>query len=340
MKNTLETRLGIFFALALVVAIIILEMVGAADFFTPGYQVKASFKNVQELKRGDPVKIAGVEVGRVEDIKLIEARALVVMKINGKYDIPTDAKAIIKFTGLMGQNYVAVEGGTSKNIVVHSKTEGTTLDSEEQPDLSAIMTKLQNVANNVEGMTKSFSTENFSTLLGPIMNVFTDNRTNISTILSNTATVTHDIAAGQGTVGKLIKDPALYNAAFNAVTNLQAASGDLKGVMAQASGMVGNANALMGTAKVIVDEVNAGQGTVGKLLKDPTLFYQMTNTMGNMAEIMEKVNRGTGSVARVINDQDLYKNARLGLQKLEKATEGLEDQGPLSVLGILVNSLF
>ena len=41
MRNTLETRLGIFFALTLIVAVIILEMVGVADFFKPGYHVFA-----------------------------------------------------------------------------------------------------------------------------------------------------------------------------------------------------------------------------------------------------------------------------------------------------------
>src|ERR1043165_4206130 len=100
MKNTLETRLGIFFALALVVAVIILEMVGAADFFKSGYQMHAYFKNAQELKKGDLVKVAGVEIGRVETIELENGLAKVNMKIKGKHTIKTDSKAVIKFTGL------------------------------------------------------------------------------------------------------------------------------------------------------------------------------------------------------------------------------------------------
>src|SRR5688500_5921185 len=106
MKNTLETRLGIFFALALVVAVIVLEMVGAADFFKKGYQVFGTFKNAQELKKGDLVKLAGVEIGRVEDVGLVKNQARVTMKIDGKHQVPTDAKAVIKFTGLMGQNFI------------------------------------------------------------------------------------------------------------------------------------------------------------------------------------------------------------------------------------------
>jgi phospholipid/cholesterol/gamma-HCH transport system substrate-binding protein len=61
--------------------------------------------------------------------------------------------------------------------------------------------------------------------------------------------------------------------------------------------------------------------------------------MGQAKEILQKVNQGQGSVGKLINDQEMYKNLKLAMQKLDKATEGLEDQGPLSVLGIVVNSL-
>src|SRR5205809_2942 len=113
MKNTLETRLGIFFALALVVAVVILEMIGGADFFKGGYQISSSFKNAQDLKKGDVVKMAGVEIGRVDKVALESdpnrvAVAKVTMKIKPDYSIKTDAKAIIKFTGLMSQNFVAI----------------------------------------------------------------------------------------------------------------------------------------------------------------------------------------------------------------------------------------
>ena len=65
MKNTLETRLGLFFALALVAGVVLLEMIGTPDFFKSGYVVKANFNTIQELKVGDPIKMAGVEIGRV-----------------------------------------------------------------------------------------------------------------------------------------------------------------------------------------------------------------------------------------------------------------------------------
>ena len=70
MKNSLETRIGIFVALTALAAVFILEMIGGVERFTRGYHMYALFNNVQELKVGDRVKMAGVEVGRVESINL------------------------------------------------------------------------------------------------------------------------------------------------------------------------------------------------------------------------------------------------------------------------------
>lgn len=330
MKSTLETRLGMFFALALVVAVFILEMVGGADIFRRGYQVSSTFQNVQELKRGDPIKVAGVDIGRVEDIQLVGQRARVLMKIQGKYPIKTDAKAIIKFTGLMGQHFISVEGGSpgAPNILP-----GGSLESAVQPDLSTLMAKLENVAGGVEGLTKSFSSENLSTLLGPVNDFIRANSTNLSAILSNTASVTHQVSSGQGTVGKLIYDDHLYTEALSTVGSFQLAATEAKTLMSQAQG-------IMNKASTVVDQINSGQGTLGKLAKDETLYKETTTAMTQLREILQKINQGQGSVGKLVNDEALYRNAKLTLQKLDKATEGLEDQGPLSVLGIAVNSLF
>ena len=97
---------------------------------------------------------------------------------------------------------------------------------------------------------------------------------------------------------------------------------------------------MMTNANLIVSQINAGQGTLGKLAKDETLYRESTLAMANMREILEKMNKGQGTVGKLINDDSFYKNAKVSLQKLDKATEGLEDQGPLSVLGIAVQSLF
>lgn len=331
MRNTLETRLGIFFAFTLIVAVIILEMVGVADFFKPGYRIQADFQTVQELKKGDPVKIAGVEVGRVEDIELANGKVRVVMKIKDKEaEVKTDSKATIKFTGLMGQNFVSLGFGTPG---APEATEGTTLATEEQPDLAAVIAKLDTVAGDIQGLTKSFTPDNLAPLFGPITDFMKQNSTNLSAILENTRLVTEQVSNGRGTVGKLLYDETLYNTALSSVVGLQAGTAELKSTVLEARGLMTNANS-------IISGINAGEGTLGKLAKDEKLYTEMTLAMTHAREVLEKVNRGQGSVGKLVNDEALYKNVKVSLQKLDKATEGLEDQGPLSVLGIAIQSLF
>jgi len=329
MKNTLETRLGIFFALALVVAVLVLEMVGAADFFKGGYSITASFKNAQELKKGDAVKTAGVEIGRVESIELDSGRARVSMKIQKKYEVKTDARAVIKFTGLMGNNFVAIEGGSP----AAPRIESGSLETYEQPDLSVLMSKLEGVATGVENLTKSFSTDNISTLLGPLTDFIKQNSAPLSAVIGNFRTVSDNIAGGRGTVGRLVMDDSLYVATYSTMTNLQLAGADIKNV-------TGQADAMLRDVRMLIDGINQGKGTLGRLTKDEKLYNETTVAMSNLREILEKLNRGQGSVGKLLNDDTFLKNAKLSLQKLDKATDSLEDQGPLSVLGLVVGSLF
>ncbi len=104
--------------------------------------------------------------------------------------------------------------------------------------------------------------------------------------------------------------------------------------------MAADAHKLLTNANEVVLGVRGGQGTVGKLLTDDTLYREATGSMTNLHEILIKINRGQGTVGQLINDDSFLKNAKLSLQKLDKATESLEDTGPLSILGTMVSSLF
>ena len=323
MRNSLETRLGLFFALAFVAAIIIFEMVGGLEVFRRGYPLRARFNNVQELKVGDPVRMAGVDIGRVEKIEFADTKVEVTMKVQERARVGTDSKAGIRFVGLLGQNYVSIDFGSAG---APPAAPGTLLESTEHPDLSTMLAKLDNVATGVESLTRSFSGDTINNLLGPFTDFLKENNPRLTAILGNMQTISSQIAQGHGTVGKLINDDELYRLAVSAVTNLNSTADELKLTVSQ--------------ARTIVDGVNQGQGTIGRLAKDDSLFREATNAMTNLREIFQKINQGQGSVGKLVNDETLYKNARMTLQKVDKATEGIEDQGPLSVLGIAVGSLF
>ena len=327
MKNTLETRLGIFVALAVIAAVLILETVGGIDRFRRGRHIRAEFRTVQELKVGDRVKMAGVEIGRVQDILLTNNLVRVTMKLTRTANVKTDSVAQIRFTGLLGQNFVGIDFGSPEAPLA---SEGTLLKTAEQPDLAAIMNKIDAVASGVEKLTSSFTGEKIDNLLGPFTDFIKANRVPLTATIANMQAISAQITEGKGTIGKLIYDDALYNSASTTLatveTNLQSISSEMKLTLAD--------------ARKIIDQANSGQGTVGKLLKDEALYRETADSMTNLKEILQKINQGQGSVGKLVNDQEFYKNAKLTLQKLDKATEGLEDQGPLSVLGIAVNSLF
>jgi phospholipid/cholesterol/gamma-HCH transport system substrate-binding protein len=324
MKNTLETRLGVFFALAVIAAVIVLELVGGLELLRSGYRVHALFKTVQELKVDDPVKLAGVKIGRVEGIQLTNNLVRVTMKINQGVTIRTDSKAAIRFAGLMGQNFVAVDFGEKGEPVDPSAD--ALLITAEQPDLGEMMAKLDRAATGIENITKSFSGDQIDKLMGPLISFLEDANPKLSVILSNVQAVTTQIADGKGTMGRLIKEDGLYTSALSTITNFEAAAGEIKLTVSKANG--------------IVDQVSAGQGTVGKLVKDETLYRETTSAITNLREIMQKVNQGQGFASQLLNDTNLFPNMKVTLQKVEKATESLEDQGPLTVLGIAVGRLF
>jgi phospholipid/cholesterol/gamma-HCH transport system substrate-binding protein len=330
MKESIESKLGIFFALAVVLILLILEYLGSFGFLERGYRVHALFKNVQDLKVGDSVKMAGVHVGRVQNIVLTNASADVTMNLSREADVRTDSKASISFTGLMSQNYVAIDFGTPGAPKVE---DGAILEAVEQPDLGQIFTKLDKVATGVENLTRSFSGEKIDTLLGPLTDFLKDNRTNLTATFSNIKTISDRIVQGQGTVGKLINEDTLYVSAQGVVSNLQSVGDDVKGVTSDAHTVLTNANQ-------VITDARAGKGTLGKLLTDDTLYLAATGAMTNAHSILLKINQGQGTVGQLINDDTFLKGAKLSLQKLDKATESLEDTGPLSILGTMISSLF
>ncbi len=316
MKNSLETRLGVFVVLVAMAAVLIVETLGGMASFRGGYRVSALFNTVQDLKAGNSVKMAGVEIGRVEKIALAGNKGEVTMKLHSDAIVKTDSKAAVKFTGLMGQNFVAIDFGSAD---APKAVDGAVLTTEDQPDLNAIMAKLDSAATGIENFGKSFTGDRIDNLIGPLTDFIKQNSSHIGGAISNMENISGRIASGQGTVGKLIYTDSLYNSALVTVTNLQDAVTEVRGV---------------------VSGITNGQGTIGKLVTDDTLYTATTASMTNLSQVLLKINQGQGTIGKLVNDQEFYKNAKLSLQKLDKMADGLEDQGPLSVIGIMANNLF
>jgi phospholipid/cholesterol/gamma-HCH transport system substrate-binding protein len=319
-----------FFAFAIIATLIILEFVGGFAFLKRGYHLHALFQNVQELRTGDSVKMAGVQVGRVQSIVLTNSVADVTLNLDRDIDVKTDSKARINFAGLMGQNFVSIDFGTPAGLKAE---DGAVIQTVEQPDLSMLMTKLDNAASGLETLTRSFSGDKIDSLLGPLIDLLKNNQANLTATMANIKTTTDRIVQGQGTVGRLINEDTLYVTALSTVSNLQNTATNIQGLADQARTLMANANHT-------VNEINSGHGTVGRLINEDTLYVEATGSLTNLHQILLKINHGQGSVGKLINDDTILRNIQLTMQKIDKATESLEDTGPISVLGTMVTTLF
>jgi phospholipid/cholesterol/gamma-HCH transport system substrate-binding protein len=315
MKNSLETRLGVFAVLVIIAALFIVETLGGIGFFQRGYHLSALFITAQELKAGDSVKMAGVEIGRVEKVGLENNKVRVTMKLNSGTTVKTDSQASIRFTGLMGQNFVSIDFGSPD---APQAVDGAVLSSVEQPDLNAIMGKLNDAATGIQNAMRGFTGDTINNLLGPLTDLIRQNTGHLSATISNIQAISSQVASGQGSVGRMIYSDTFYDSTLSAVTNLQGT------VVA---------------ARQVVQGVSEGRGTIGKLMTDETLYTATASSMTNLNQVLQKINQGQGSIGKLVNDQEFYKNAKVTLQKVDKAADSLEDQGPLSVVGIVLGNL-
>jgi phospholipid/cholesterol/gamma-HCH transport system substrate-binding protein len=104
-----------------------------------GYTVYADFSTVAGLKRGDPVEIAGVKVGRVDSIGLADDRARLVLRVDDGVKLQEDVIASVRARGLIGEKFVLVSPGASDKIIPAG---GKIRETESPPDIPDLIGKL------------------------------------------------------------------------------------------------------------------------------------------------------------------------------------------------------
>ena len=114
-RTALDLWVGIFVVAGVAALFMLALKVGNASSVSvsEGYRVIAEFDNIGGLKVRAPVKSAGVVVGRVEGIALDTRtfRANVALRIDKHYPFPKDSSASILTAGLLGEQYVGMDGG-------------------------------------------------------------------------------------------------------------------------------------------------------------------------------------------------------------------------------------
>ncbi len=114
-RTTVDLWVGVLVTAGLIALLVLALKVGNASqvSVSDGYRIEAEFGNIGGLKARAPVKSAGVVVGRVESIGFDNQtfRARVAMRIDKRFEFPRDSSVSILTAGLLGEQYVGIDGG-------------------------------------------------------------------------------------------------------------------------------------------------------------------------------------------------------------------------------------
>ena len=126
------------FCLIILLAYLSLRLGQVNLFGNKGYTVQAVFTTAGGLQTGAVVELAGVEIGRVEQIDLADYQARVKLRISHDIPLSEDAKAAIKSKGLIGERYVEISPGRTGNRLAAG---GQIRDTESPIDIQELIAK-------------------------------------------------------------------------------------------------------------------------------------------------------------------------------------------------------
>ncbi|MFQ5963722.1 MAG: outer membrane lipid asymmetry maintenance protein MlaD [Candidatus Scalinduaceae bacterium] len=117
-KLDVEIVVGIFIFFGLLFLAYISINLGNVNLFSKDYYtVKAVFSSVKGLKKDTAVEIAGVQIGKVNDIRLENYEAVITLRIRDNIELQEDAIASIRTKGLLGEKYVEIMPGGSDILI-------------------------------------------------------------------------------------------------------------------------------------------------------------------------------------------------------------------------------
>jgi len=320
---TREQRIGAFFVVGIVLLFVAIELTLGLGLLRRRYPLYATFRDVQGLDSGADVRLAGIKAGRVDGMQIEQGHVRVTLLINGGLVVKKDSLARLDFRALSGERFVSLTLGTP---TAKPAEPGDTLEGETPASFSDVVDQLSGVAQNVNELVTSLNA-NSQRLLTNLADLIEQNRSELDQIAENVASITGKLDRGTGTLGLLLNDSSLYDRA-------SAALGDVR----QAVQDIGQ----------VTHDLSEGRGTLGKLIReDGGLYEQVRETVDhlnesarNAEEITASLRDGQGTIGKALTDDTLYSTGVDALRSMNRATQSVEDQAAISVLGTIVTSLF
>jgi phospholipid/cholesterol/gamma-HCH transport system substrate-binding protein len=281
-----ELKIGILAVLALLLAGLMIFLVGGqGGFFWQRYHLKTKFANVQGLKSGGLVRVAGVEVGTVKKIEFQGAEVEVTMEVltSMKDRITTDSRAMLGSLSLLGEAVVDISAQSSGQplpdwgFIPSAKTPGSIADV------------AAGASEGIDELTKLLKEVRAGK--GTVGKLVTDEQLykDLNAFLASAENVVNSVNRGKGTLGQLVNDPAAYKSLQASLNNLSE----------------------------MTRRINAGEGSLGQLVKDDAFAKSLASTTANLDQLSGKINRGEGTAGKLVTDAELYNRVTAISERLE-----------------------
>jgi len=194
-NESFKIKLGLFVVGGMLLFIAAIIIIGKQkNLFDPVFYISAKFSSVSGLQVGNNVRLAGINVGTIDKITIINDSTVQVdmlVKQNVKRFIKTDAEVSIGSEGIIGDKLLVISQGSSGAKEVKA---GQELAASEPVEMDAIIESLQVTAVNAELISRDL------------------------------ASIVGNINSGKGTLGRLIQDTIIADNLSQTMENLESSS--------------------------------------------------------------------------------------------------------------------
>jgi phospholipid/cholesterol/gamma-HCH transport system substrate-binding protein len=303
-KSRLEWKVGLFVVIGLVIlGVLLIQFSKGTSFFKPTYQLRLHAVNVGGLKVRAGVLMSGVQIGTVSDIKLApDGKSVTMMlRIYSEYEIHKDARFVIEQSGFLGDNYVAILPTENKADVFKNYDEAEA-DSpfnlqETARAAGGFLLRMDNtvntLSNTIADVRRFVLNEKTLTNLAATLGSF-------QLISSNVLTVSEHALTAVDNVNGLVQtnSPSVALAVSNLVFFTEEVDRFSKGLSSMLdtnsiglNAAIKNIESSTAVLKTLADDLQAGKGPAGTLLKNEQLSADVSQIAYNLNIATSNLNR-------------------------------------------------
>lgn len=235
------------------------------------YQLSATFDDVTGLLKDDNVKIAGVVVGKVTGVKVVEGRAAVKFEVRDKVKVPVDTSAAIRWRNLLGQRYLYLYPGTASTV----------LTNKGHIDKTRSVVDIGELFNRLGPIVKAIAPDKVNTFLDAITAALDGNQVKLRQSLDDLATLTASLAKRDDAIGHLIE-------------NVDTVAGTINSRDAEIRTVLDNLVALATTFSQNTDVLNSAVTDLGDFTNNLDVILsnnrtQIDSILGNLATLTKVI---------------------------------------------------